>query len=63
MISSCQNCGECWVTVDGVEELGTRTGEVCDADYDIKKQEREDVLNYMRTIYPTSEVEYVCQDN
>ena len=62
LFSSCQDCGECWIVVDGVEEEGTRTGEVCDANYEAKKQEREDVLNYMQTIYPGAEVEYICED-
>ncbi|MFY0673208.1 MAG: hypothetical protein JXQ87_07380 [Bacteroidia bacterium] len=65
IFSSCtqENCGECWATVDGQIEESTKTGEVCDNDYETKKAEKDDVILYMETIYPGSAIEYTCQDN
>lgn len=58
-----ENCGECWAVVDGQIEESTKTGEVCDDDYETKKSEKDDVILYMETIYPGSTIEYTCKDN
>ncbi|MBI3142846.1 MAG: hypothetical protein HYZ16_08460 [Bacteroidetes bacterium] len=60
---SCKKCGTCYVAVDGQEEPDTRTEEACGDDYEAVKKEKEDVENIWSTVYPDSDITYLCEDN
>lgn len=51
------------MAVDGQEEPDTRTEEACGDDYEAVKKEKEDVENIWSTVYPDSDITYLCEDN
>lgn len=62
LTSGCKKCGECYVTIDGKEEMDTRSKELCGDDYETLQAEEEDIVNAWETVYPKAEINYVCED-
>ena len=61
--SSCKECGECWISVDGKEEPNTRSEEVCGDDYEALEATASDQEVLWKEVYDSLEqVKLVCEE-